>query len=130
MISTKVLKILNADTSTGAQTGSKIYVGNARRIGVLLRRGNHTAGNTVFSFKAGLEDIDGSPTMSTFNMMLDNVTNSNVQNLTRVASKTLSSATDAILWVDPMVKINFIEVDWNTTTDGSATVFLLLEEET
>ena len=127
---TKSYKIVSADATTGAQTGKIMYVGQARRIGVLVRRTNHSSGNTVFSFKAGYENLDESPTMSTFNMMIDNVTNTNAQTQTRIASKTLSSNTDAVMWVDPSIKINLLEVDYNTTTDGAATVFILIEEET
>ncbi len=133
MLKTRVIRAVNADTTTGANTGKAFYVGNASRIGVLVRVGSHTSGNTVFSFKAGLEQGMGedtnTPTMTTFNMMIDNVTNTNAQNPTRVASKTLSANGDALLWVDPMCKINWLEVDYNTTTDGAASVFIILEEQ-
>jgi hypothetical protein len=130
MYSKKVLKVASADTTTGAVAGVKTYVGNAKRIGILLRLGSHGSGNTVFTVKVGMETLDGTnaPTMTAYNMLIDNVANTNAQTLTRIASKTLSANGDAFLWVSPETPINFIEVDYNTTTDGAASVFLLLEE--
>ena len=130
MYSKKIIKLVNADTTTGANTSGKLYVGNARKIGVLLRLGSHTSGNTVFTFKVGMEAEDGStaPTMTTYNMMIDNVTNTNAQTITRIASKTLNANGDAMLWVSQETPINYLEVDYNTTTDGAASVFVLLEE--
>jgi hypothetical protein len=133
MLKTRVIRVVNADTTTGANTGKSIYVGNASRIGVLLRVSGHSSGNTAFSFKAGMEQGMGedttTPTMTTFNMMIDNVTNTNAQNPTRVASKTLSANGDALLWVDPACLISWLEVDYNTTTDGAASVFIILQED-
>lgn len=125
---------MNADATTGANTGKSIYVGDAARIGILIRVGSHTSGNTVFTFKAGMEDGFGiadtaTPTMTNFNMMIDNVTNTNAQNPTRIQSKTLNANGDALLWVDPACYIRWLEVDYNTTTDGAASVFIVLQED-
>lgn len=133
MFKTRVIRVLNGVTTTGAQTTNPVYVGEAVRIGVLVRVASHTSGNTVFSFKAGMEqgmsEDTATPTMTAFNMMIDNVTNTNAQNPTRVASKTVSANGDSLLWVDPACQINWFEVDYNTTTDGAASIFILLQQE-
>lgn len=133
MLKTRVIRVVNADTTTGAKTTNPVYVASAIRVGVLVRVGSHTSGNTVFTFKGGMEGGFGedtvTPTMTALNMMIDNVTNTNAQSPTRVGSKTLSANGDALLWVDPSCLINWLEVDYNTTTDGAASVFIILQED-
>lgn len=126
MVNTKVIKALDAVTAT--TTSKKIYVGDAKRIAIQLRRANHSSGSSAFDIKASCEDFNTeSPTMSALNLFIDNVTNSNAQNLTRVAGKTLSSNTDAFLFLDPAVKVNFLEITVTETTDGTHSAWILIE---
>ena len=122
-----------ASTATGAQTGNPVYIGDAHRVGIILRRSGGSSGNTVFTFKGSLDALDGTnaPTMSAINVWVDDVTNTNVQQLTRIGSKTLSNnPTDSdIVWLEYSAILNFIEVDWNTTTDGTAYAAILVEKE-
>ena len=55
-----------------------------------------------------------------YNLMIDNVTNSNSQTLTRVATKTISTATTNILFFDPLaLGFAYFKVV-PTITDGGA----------
>lgn len=58
-----------------------------------------------------------------YNMLIDNVTNTNGQQLTRVASKTLSSNTSVVVALDNF-SWNMIKVTVTFTTDGSYSVIL------
>lgn len=123
---TKSLLVLDAVTAT--TTANKVYVGGARRIGFLFRRADHGSGSSAFTVKGSLdENGTTTPTMIALNMLIDNVTNSNAQTLTRVASKTLSSNTDAILWLSPECVMNWLEVTVTETTDGTHSAWIVVE---
>jgi len=128
MLKTRIITALNAVTAT--TTSNKFYVGGARRIGLLVRRADHVAGSTAFTVKGSMETPETvTPTMTALNIMIDNVTNSNVQTLTRIATKTLSANGDAFLWFDPFFFINFLEITATETTDGTHSAFIVFEEE-
>lgn len=129
MLKTVAIKTANADTTTGAVVGNKNYVGDAKKIGILVRVSGHTSGNTVFTVKGGMEDLDGSPTMTALSVLLTNVANTNAQTLLRVASVTLSANGDAFMWLDDFMCLSMLEVDYNTTTDGAVTIFILKQIE-
>ncbi len=70
---------------------------------------------------------DGGTNFRAYNMLIDNVTNSNGQTLTRVASKglTAGSAQSAIVWMTPetLAGITHIKVVFTRTTTGTAGTF-------
>lgn len=138
----RVVKAIDAATATAVS--SKFYVGGAIRVGLMFRRSNHSAGSTAFSAKISLQpyrDGNGAKdalgrvtggtgvTMTACNMLVDNVANTNGQNLTRVASKTLSADGDAFLWLDPLCLATWIEVTATETTDGTHDAWLVIEDE-
>jgi len=115
-------------SGTVAVTSEKIYVGGAKRIGIQLRRADHAAGSSAFTVKASLDAEDTvTPTMSAFNLLIDNVTDSNSQDVTRVNGKTLAANGDAFLQVDPVAIVNWMEISVTNATDGTSTAYLLLE---
>lgn len=115
---------LNAVTAT--TVSSKIWVGDFDRVAILYRRANHSAGSTAFTVKAGFAQLaSDSPTMTAYNMLIDNVTNTNAQTLTRVNSKTLSSDTDVMVWMDPAAPATHIEITATETTDGTHSAFII-----
>lgn len=117
---------LNAVSAT--TTSDKIFVGGAKRVGILLRRTNHSSGNTAFTIKGSMDyDDTVTPVMTALNVWIDNVTNTNGQQLTRVAGKTLSADGDAFLWLDGNCFVNFIEITATETTDGNHTAIVLVE---
>ena len=127
MNNTELITALNAVTVT--TTSDKFYVGNAKRISLLFRRANHSAGSSAFAVKASLDAIGTTtPIMTAFNLLIDNVTNANTLTLTRVNGKTLSADGDAFLFVDQMAKVNWLEITVTETTDGTHSAWILIEE--
>jgi hypothetical protein len=116
---TTIKKIVALDGVTATTTSNKFFVGGAKRIGVLLRRADHSSGNTVFSIKGSLDYGDVTPVMTALNIWIDNVTNTNSQTLTRVNAKTLSANGDAMLWLDANAFVNYLEITATETTDGT-----------
>lgn len=122
----KKYTVLNAVTAT--TTSSTYYVGGAKRIGVLLRRADHGSGSSAFTIKGSLDEIGTvTPTMTALSVWIDNVTNSNVQGLTRVVGKTLAANGDAFLWLSPECLMNWLEITNTKTTDGTASAWIIME---
>ena len=69
--------------------------------------------------------MDGGTTFRDYNMLIDNVVNTNVQNLTRVASKELTGISSAILWMTPetLSGITHIKAVFTRTTPGTNGTF-------
>ena len=71
--------------------------------------------------------MDGGTTFRDYNMLIDNVVNTNAQNLTRIASKglTAGSAQNAVLWMTPetLSGITHIKAVFTRTTEGTAGTF-------
>ena len=71
--------------------------------------------------------MDGGTTFRAYNMLIDNVVNSNAQQLTRVASKGLTAGTaqSGILWMTPetLAGITHIKCVFTRTTTGAAGTF-------
>src|ERR1044072_4136763 len=133
---------LNAVTAT--TTSNKFWVGGAKRIWLHYRAAAITSGNGAFTVKGSLEpfetgngpiDAHNNPTggnaitMSALNMLVDNVTNANTANHTRVNSKTLSSNGDGIVWLEPDILVNWLEATVTRTTDGTYSAWIVVEEE-
>lgn len=128
MRSTKVITALDAVTAT--TVSKKFFVGDASRIALLVRRANHSSGSTAFSVKISCDPVTTvTPVMTTYNMLIDNLTNTNGQMPTRIASKSLAADSDAYLFFDDFVKFNWIEITATETTDGTHSAFILVEHE-
>jgi hypothetical protein len=128
MIKTKVITALDAVAATS--TSNKFYVGGAKRIGFLFRRGSHASGNHVFTVNIGGESEDTTtPTMLATNMLIGNTAATNSQTTAHVASVTLSANGDAYAWLDPLCLVTWVSVTATETTDGVATAFIILEVE-
>ena len=69
--------------------------------------------------------MDGGTTFKDYNMLIDNVANTNAQNLTRVASKELTGVSSAILWMTPetLSGITHIKAVFTRTTAGTNGTF-------
>ena len=80
-------------------SAEKIECVGAKAIALAITEGG-TVNNRSAAFTVYVS-IDGGVTFAQYNMLIDNVTNTNAQNLTRVASKTRNSAGTDILWFDP-----------------------------
>ena len=96
----------------------------AEKITFIFTRADHSSGSSAFT-------VDGSLDGTTFvaiNTLIDNVTNTNVQQLTRVASCSLASNTSKIYSLD-MENFNYkeIRVTVTETTDGTHSYKALIE---
>ena len=124
MMGPKVITALTAVTTT--TTSGNIWVGNYKKIAILVRAASITSGNGVFTVKGGFaESPSTSPTFTALNTLIDNVTNTNGQQLTRVASKTLSGNGDAFLWLSPETPVTHLQVIGTVTTDGAYSAFVI-----
>ena len=133
---------LNAVVAT--TTSNKFWVGGASRIGIHLRAASISSGNGAFTIKGSPEpyesganntDAHGNKlggagiTMTALNTFIDNVTNTNAQNFTRVNGKTLSANGDAFLWLSPETPVNWLEITCTRTTDGTYSAWIVVEDE-
>lgn len=91
----KLVSAISA-TSTSA-TSTDIIIAGAKKVSVFMNR-NISAANATSTFSF-LVSVDGVNYVS-YNKMIDNVTNTNAQTLTRVASKQLVGTTSAMLSFD------------------------------
>lgn len=120
-----VTKITALDAVTATTTSSKIWVGDYDKVAILFRRADHSTGSTAFTVTAGFEQVaSDDPTMTDYNMLIDNVTNSNVQQLTRVNGKSLAANGDAMVWMDPSAPATHIAITATETTDGTHSAFI------
>lgn len=115
---------LNAVTAT--TVSEKIWVGDFERVAILYRRADHGSGSTAFTVKAGFgADAASTPTMTAYNMLIDNLTNTNAQTPTRINSKSLAANGDAMVWLDPACPVTHIEITATETTDGTHSAFII-----
>jgi hypothetical protein len=114
---TKIIDAASVDTTTGG-----IDILGASKVTLFCKRASHTSGNTVFSATVGV----GADSIA-YNKFISNVTNTNAQMPTRVASLTLSSATQGFLTMSPEDVFENIRVTADVTTDGVNTVWLIAE---
>lgn len=110
---------------TATTTSKAISILGAKRITLMLTRANHTSGTSAFKVQVSLDEA----TFVDLNKLIDNVTNTNAQTLTRVLTKTLSSATSDTVSVDMDGNIyKEMRVVGTITTDGNATCKVLIEK--
>lgn len=114
--------LLNAVVAT--TTSDPFNIEGFKRIGLQFLAANISAGNGIFTIEGTL---DGKNWVA-LNTFIDNVTNTNVQNLTRVASKTLNSNTSVLVWLDNFLGLKAIRVIVTRTTDGSYSAFVIGSE--
>lgn len=79
---------LDAIATTDSEVFSDpIDIGNADKINIMLTRGNHVAGNTVF--KVYIVGEDGIPTLIQTSQLIDNIANANTETQVMSGSITL-----------------------------------------
>ena len=108
---TKVIKALNEVTAT--TTSSPIEVKGAERVSIICKRTDHSAGTAIFTVEVG-----AGTDYVTYNKLISNVTNTNVQDLTRVANVTHSGNAVGFLTLSPEDAFEFIKVTVTSTTNG------------
>lgn len=113
----KDVTILDAVTAT--TTSSAIDIRGAKRVTLFLDQ-DFVGGSALFSTTTFAVTVStDKTTFVTFNKLIDNLTNSNSQDLTRVASKVVDDATDKILSMDLENDV-FTQFKVTATTDMAA----------
>lgn len=114
--------LLNAVTAT--TTSRPTGVDNASRVSLQLRAAGITSGSAVFTVEVS---NDGNNWVA-YNRLTTNVTNTNAQMDTRVASVLLSTNAGSMLFIPPGDTFNFIRtvVTPNNTVDGNYSAVLYL----
>ena len=121
----ELIKLLDAVTAT--TTSERVNIENAEKVSLVFTRANHSAGSSAFAVEVS---IDGDNWV-TFNKLISNATNTNVQNKTRVASVTLSSNTSTTVAMDLENDIyRWMRVTVTETTDGTHTAKALIQRHT
>ena len=114
--------LLNAVVAT--TTSNPFNIEGLKRVGLQFLAASITSGNGVFTVDGTIDGIN----WVALNMLIDNVTNTNVQNPTRVASKTLSSNSSVLVWLDNFLGLKAIRVKVTRTTDGAYSAFAIGSE--
>lgn len=110
--------LLNAVTATTTSAG--YYVGDRLKMSIQVFATGISAGNGVFTV-----DVSNDGTNWTaYNRLTSNVTNTNAQNDTRVASVTLSSNTSNFLFFPEGDHFRYIRITVTRTTDGTYSAIL------
>ena len=115
--------VINAVTNT--VTSSAQLVAGAKGVGIefystAVGGTQDRVGNITITVS-----MDGGTTFRDYNMLIDNVVNTNAQTLTRVASKELTGVSSAILWMAPetLSGITHIKAVFTRTTVGTNGTF-------
>lgn len=122
MIRPELIKAIDAVTAT--TVSEPINIENAEKISLVFTRANHSAGSSAFSVEVSLDGI----TYVAFNKLITNVTNTNAQTKTRVASVSLASNTSSIVAMDLENDIfRWMRITATETTDGTHTAKALIQ---
>lgn len=120
MILPKIETVLNAVTAT--TTSDAINLQNVKRCTLEFTRANHSAGSSAFTVTVSVDGVN----YYAYNKLIDNVTNTNSQTLTRVSGKTLSSNTTALVSMDlEHDTFHSMKVTVTETTDGTHTAKII-----
>lgn len=110
--------------ATATATSDVVSVEGLHRIGFQFKRANHSAGSTAFTVEGTINGAD----WVALNLIVSNVTNTNAQMRTRVASVSLSSNTSVLAFLEDLVCLKAIRVVATETTDGTHSAWLIASE--
>lgn len=113
---------INAVTAT--TTSAPIDIKGAKRITLALTRADHSSGSSALSVEVTLDGTN----WVTFNKLISNVTNTNAQTLTRVASVSIGANGTVLATMDLDQDVfSQMRVTATETTDGTHTVKAFIE---
>lgn len=118
----RVYTPLNAVTAT--TTSNEIPISGAKKVTLALTRANHGSGSSAFKVQVS---VDGS-TYVDYNGLMEDLTNTNAQDVTRVTTITLSANGTTMARLD-LSSMGFLgmKVVVTETTDGTHTAKALVE---
>lgn len=106
-------------------TSNDIPVASAKKVTLYMNRTNHSAGSSTFTVTGSVDGV----TFVALNNIISQVTNTNAQTLTRVASVALASNTNAINGLDlSYLSLKAIRVVCTIATDGKGDCLVAVEE--
>lgn len=115
---------LGLNVVTATTTSNAIPVEGAKKVSLRLTRASHSAGSTTFTVTGS---IDGT-NFTALNNIVTDVTNTNAQTITRVASVALSSNTSQLVSLDlTHYTLKAVKVVATIATDGSASAAVSVE---
>lgn len=81
--------VLGLNAVTATTTSNDISVEDAKKVSMRLTRASHSAGSSTFTVTGSVDGVN----FTSLNCIVTDVTNTNAQTVTRVASVALSSNT-------------------------------------
>lgn len=118
----KLITVLDAVTAT--TTSSAQNVSGAKKITFFFTRANHSSGSSAFKVSGS---IDGT-TYVDLNSLIEDLTNTNAQDYTRVQTVTLSTNGSKVAGLDlTHLGYEYIKVTVTETTDGTHSCKMLIE---
>lgn len=112
------------DGVTATTTSKPFNIEGYKRVGFQVKRADHSSGSTAFTFEG---TINGTNWVA-LNVLITNVTNTNEQTLTRVASVTLSSDTSSLVWLEESACLKAVRVVATETTDGTHSAYAIASD--
>lgn len=116
----KIVKVFDASEAT--ETSDAINILNAKRVTLIAKREGHSQGSSTITASVGI----GEETIA-YNKWISNITNTNVQNPTRVANLVMDSNSTAFITMSPEDVFEFIRITNTHSTDGTCTVWLVID---
>ncbi|MFW5902982.1 MAG: hypothetical protein ACOCTT_03780 [archaeon] len=109
--------LFDAVSDTGVNTSDSCLVAGARAVSVEFTAENVSSGNGVFSIEVSM---DGGDSWTSYNMLVENTTNTNSEDITRVDEVTLDSNDSEMLFMDKSTLggLTHVRVKVDVTTDG------------
>jgi N-acetyl-beta-hexosaminidase len=112
------------DGVTATTTSAAIPINGAKKVTLVFKRADHAAGKTVFSVTVSADDSN----YITYNKLIDNVVNTNGQQLTRVASWDTGAANGTKFYtLSPEDTFAYLKVKATETTDGTHSAWVIIE---
>lgn len=122
---TRLTEVIHALVDVTATTTSQaINIQDAQKVSIVGQRSDNAGGSSAFSVEVS---ADGTNWIA-YNKLIDNVTNTNTQNLTRVTSKTISADNGFIILSMDLTTDVFLSmrVTVTETTEGTHNVWVIV----
>lgn len=116
----EVIKVLDEVVAT--TTSAAVNIEDANRVVLVATRADHDSGSSAFTAQVSVDGVN----YVDYKKWISNANNTNVQDLARVTTLTLSADGSDFLTMDPDDGFRYIKVKVTETTDGthSATLFI------
>ena len=116
--------IHSVDGATGTASGAAINIEDAKKVIMEYKRADHSSGKTVFSATVSPDGTN----YITYNKWITNATNTNAQDVTRVASVDTGAANaSGILTMSSEDGFKYIIPTATLTTDGTNDIWMHIQ---